>query len=97
MNYEKAGPSAKEDLGPQNAFTYFFTNDSGGRVVPQGSNENGFNITPRGLEDIETGATLSVDNIGSSSIEISQTTSFPSLEVDELTVDRITVNQDLNF
>ena len=97
LNYSKAVPSAQQDLGPQNAFTYFFTNDSGGRVVPQGSNENGFNITPRGLEDIETGATLSVDNIGSSSIEISQTTSFPSLEVNELTVDRITVNQDLNF
>jgi hypothetical protein len=89
LNYSKAVPSAQQDLGPQNAFTYFFTNDGGGRVVPQGSNENGFNITPRGLEDIETGATLSVDNIGSSSIEVSQQTSFAALEVNELTVDKL--------
>lgn len=97
LNYSKAVPSAQQDLGPQNAFTYFFTNDGGGRVVPQGSNENGFNITPRGLEDIETGATLSVDNIGSSSIEVSQQTSFAALEVNELTVDRISIRQDLDF
>ena len=97
LNYSKAVPSAQQDLGPQNAFTYFFTNDGGGRVVPQGSNENGFNITPRGLEDIETGATLTVDNIGSSSIELSQKTSFDELVVKDLTVDRISIVENLEF
>jgi hypothetical protein len=97
LNYSKAIPSAQQDLSPQNAFTYFFTNDGGGRVVPQGSNENGFNITPRGLEDIETGATLSVENIGSSSIEISQQTSFDELQARNLTVENLNVTSQITF
>jgi hypothetical protein len=92
LNYSKALPAAQQELGAQNKFTYYFTSDSGGRVVPQGSNEDGFNITPRGLEDIETGATLTVDAIGSATLDDFQVTDFPNgltastLEVDELIV-----------
>ena len=92
LNYSKAIPAAQKDLGPQNAFTYYFTNEAGGRVVPQGSNENGFNITPRGLEDIETGSTLTVENIGSSSIDIIAQTEFENLSVtDTLTAENLNV------
>lgn len=92
LNYSKAIPAAQKDLGPQNAFTYYFTNEAGGRVVPQGSNENGFNITPRGLEDIETGSTLTVENIGSSSIDIIAQTEFENLNVtDTLTAENLNI------
>jgi hypothetical protein len=78
LNYSKSIPAAQKDLGPQNKFTYLFTNVEGGRVVPQGSNEEGFNVSPRGLEDIETGATLTVDAIGNSTLDDNLVTDFPN-------------------
>jgi hypothetical protein len=93
LNYSKAVPAAQQMLSAQNKFTYYFTNHSGGRVVPQGSNEDGFNITPRGLEDVETGATLSVTDIGSATLDDIQQTDFPNgLTASEITVDRLVVN-----
>lgn len=93
LNYSKAIPGAQQDLSPQNSFTYFFTHELGGRVVPQGSDENGFNVTPKGLEDIATGTTLSVENVGSSSIEINKATSFDNLTVEgELRVGNLIVD-----
>ena len=86
LNYSKALPAAQKTIGPQNKFTYYFTNEAGGRVVPQGSNEEGFNITPRGLEDVETGATISVENIDNSTIDDTQIIDFPDLRVDNLTI-----------
>lgn len=97
LNYSKAVPAVQKDLGAQNAFTYYFTHDSGGRVVPQGSNENGFNITPRGLEDVETGSTLTVEDIGSSSIDDVQQTEFQNLTVTELTATNIKGVQSLEY
>lgn len=76
-NYSKALPAVQQDMSEFNKFTYYFTNAGGGRVVPQGSNEDGYNITPRGLEDIETGATLSVDNLDGVGID-DQGSFFPN-------------------
>lgn len=98
LNYSKAIPAAQKELGPQNKFSYYFTNQLGGRVVPQGSNEDGFNITPRGLEDIETGATLSVDSIGASTIDDVQETDFPNgLTASSIDVDNLTINTSIDF
>jgi hypothetical protein len=98
LNYSKSIPAAQKELGPQNKFTYYFTNEDGGRVVPQGSNEDGFNISPRGLEDIETGATLSVDQIGSSTIDQFQNTSFESLDVTgTATINSLVVTNSIDF
>jgi len=92
LNYSKSFPAAQQDLSAQNKFSYYFTSDTGGRVVPQGSNEDGYNITPRGLEDIETGTTLSVEGIGSSTVDDFQNTSFAFLNVtDTLTVNSLNV------
>jgi hypothetical protein len=92
LNYTKAVPAAQKDLGPQNKFTYYFTSAGGGRVVPQGSNEDGFNVSPRGLEDVETGATLTVESLGASSVDDYQQTQFPALSVDELSVKNINIS-----
>ena len=87
LNYSKAIPAAQKELGPQNKFTYYFTNVAGGRVVPQGSNEDGFNISPRGLEDIETGAIIDINSIGAASIDDAQENFFNELTVGNLTVE----------
>jgi hypothetical protein len=98
LNYSKSIPAAQKDLSPQNKFTYYFTNDIGGRVVPQGSNEDGFNVSPKGLEDIETGATLTVDSIGSSTLDDFQSTDFPNgLTASEITVDNLLINESVTF
>jgi hypothetical protein len=98
LNYSKSIPAAQKDLSPQNKFTYYFTNDIGGRVVPQGSNEDGFNVSPKGLEDIETGATLTVDSIGSSTLDDFQLTDFPNgLSASEIAVDTLTINTSVQF
>lgn len=80
-NYSKALPAVQQDMSDFNKFTYYFTNVAGGRVVPQGSNEDGYNITPRGLEDIETGATTSLENLGTQDIDESQTKDFVNINV----------------
>jgi len=98
LNYSKAIPAAQKELTPQNKFSYYFTNDAGGRVVPEGSNEDGFKISPRGLEDAETGAIIDVNRIGSSSIDESQATTFPNgLTASTITVDEITIGNNATF
>jgi hypothetical protein len=77
-NYSKAMPAVQQDMSEFNKFTYYFTNSGGGRVVPKGSNEDGFEVTPRGLEDIATGATISPEGLGGQSLEDIQRTDFPN-------------------
>ena len=85
-NYSKAVPAAAQDMSAQNRFTYYFTSQGGGRVIPQGSQEDGLLVSPRGLEDTTTGQTLSVETIGAGDINTSQGTSYPTLSVGDLTV-----------
>ena len=87
LNYSKAIPSAQKQLSPQNKFTYYWTNVKGGRVVPQGSNEEGYNVSPKGLEDVETGQTLSVEAIGNSTIDESVQTDFENIRTKTITID----------
>ena len=82
--YSKALPRVQQTLSPYNKFTYYFTSANGGRVVPTGSNEDGFAVSSRGLEDIETGQQLSVNNLDSP--ELDAPTELTDLSVDNLTV-----------
>ena len=65
LNYTKALPQYQRDLSASNKFTYFFTNNIGGRVYVSGFNEEGFGVSAAGLTDLQTGETLSPDSIGS--------------------------------
>jgi len=86
-NYSKAVPAAAQDMSAQNRFTYYFTSQGGGRVIPQGSQEDGLLVSPRGLEDTTTGQTLAVESIGAGDINTSQSTIYPTLTVtNQLTV-----------
>jgi len=85
-NYSKSVPAAAQDMSAQNRFTYYFTSQGGGRVIPQGSQEDGLLVSPRGLEDTTTGRTLSVESIGAG--DVAQSSVFPTLTVtSEFTVD----------
>lgn len=87
-NYSKAVPKAAQDMGAQNRFTYLFTGQGGGRVIPQGSQEDGLLVSPRGLEDVTTGQTLSVENIGAGDINTSTSNERDTLTITQLlTVD----------
>jgi hypothetical protein len=83
--YSKALPRVQQTLSTYNKFTYYFTSANGGRVVPTGSNEDGFAVSSRGLEDIETGDQLSVNNLDSPELD-------PPTELNNLTVNGLTVN-----
>ena len=77
-NYSKAMPAVQGDMSEFNKFTYYFTSAAGGRVTPKGSNEDGFEVTPKGLEDIATGATISPESLGGQGIDEAQRTDFPN-------------------
>ena len=77
-NYSKAMPSVQGDMSEFNKFTYYFTSAAGGRVTPKGSNEDGFEVTPKGLEDIATGATISPESLGGQTLDEAQQTDFPN-------------------
>jgi hypothetical protein len=77
-NYSRAMPAVQGDMSEFNKFTYYFTSAAGGRVVPKGSNEDGFEVTPKGLEDIATGATISPESLGGQTLDEAQRTDFPN-------------------
>ena len=80
-SYSKALPQYQGDLSEANKFNYFFTNSGGGKVYVSGFTEEGFRVTPRGLEDLTTGKTIAAADVGSPDIEIDFPTVFADLEV----------------
>ena len=87
LNYTKARPEYQGQLSEQNKFTYFFTSADGGRVYGSGFNEEGFRVSPRGLENVLTGETISVENLGSSDLTIDEPTELTNLSLDGTTTD----------
>ena len=94
LNYTKAIPAYQGELSPQNKFTYYFTNVDGGRVYATGFNEEGYQVTPRGLEDVTTGTTLTVENLGSSDLTLDTPTEFSDLTLNGTTTinDTLVIN-----
>jgi hypothetical protein len=91
LNYTKAIPQYQKELSPQNKFTYFFTNVNGGRVYGSGFNEEGFLVTPQGIQDLTTGAVIGTDQLGGNTT-VNQPNSY-----DNLLVNNLTVNQSATF
>jgi hypothetical protein len=87
LNYTKALPFYQKELGTINKFTYYFTHQNGGRVYASGFNEEGFLVSNSGLEDLATGASFSVDQLGNdANSSIDFPTFYESLAANELTV-----------
>jgi hypothetical protein len=86
LNYTKALPEYQGDLSPQNQFTYYFTNQLGGRVYATGFNQEGYFVTAAGLTDLSTGDTTSISDIGNPFAGVDIPTYYPQLTVDNLNV-----------
>ena len=95
LNYTKSLPEYQRELSPLNKFSYYFTNQNGGRVYGSGFNEEGFLVTPQGLQDLATGSEVSVESIGDSNVPIDEI-SFPTF-YDEITANKLNVNTELNL
>ena len=92
-NYTKGLPQYQGGMNGANKFTYYGTNELGGRVYFTGFNEEGFSVSPRGIEDIQTGEVLSSEQIESPDLELDFPTTFDNLTVlDGLTTQDITIN-----
>lgn len=95
LNYTKALPEYQKELTALNKFTYYFTSQNGGRVYGSGFNEEGFLITPQGLQDLATGTETAFENIAEANVDIDDI-SFPTF-YDELTANKMLVNTELNL
>jgi len=93
-NYTKGIPKYQKEITASNVFTYFFTNDIGGRVYASGFNEEGFIVTPRGLIDLSTGDEVAFDAIGAN--EDDNGFEFPTF-FEQLEVNDLRVNNSLNL
>jgi len=91
-NYSKALPRYQQSLSAANKFTYYMTS-SVGRVYGSGFNEEGFLVTPAGIQDLTTGQEVGIDTIGAeqSVDDVQFPTFFESLSINELTVNTSTV------
>lgn len=96
LNYSKSLPEYQLELSPLNKFTYYFTNKNGGRVYGSGFNEEGFLVTPQGLQDLATGNEITVENLGDRDVPIDQVefpTEFQNITVTEnATIANLIVN-----
>ena len=77
-------------MSTANKFTYYATNENGGRVYFTGFNEEGFSVSPRGIEDIQTGEVLASEEIDAPDVPLDIPTFF-----DQLNANTLTVNQEL--
>ena len=85
-NYSKGLPQYQGGMLASNKFTYYGTNELGGRVYFTGFNEEGFSVSPRGVEDIQTGEVLSAEEINAPDADILIPGFFEALTIGELTV-----------
>ena len=86
-NYSKGLPRYQQNMTAANKFTYYMTS-SVGRVYGSGFNEEGFLVTPAGIQDLTTGQEAGIDSIGAeqSVDEVQFPTFFESLSINDLTV-----------
>lgn len=80
-SYSRALPQYQGDMSDNNRFTYYFTAQDGGKCYVSGFNEEGLQVSNRGLEDLTTGTVLGVADIGNPDREIEIPTVFETLEV----------------
>ena len=64
LNYTKALPEYQQQISPVNKWTYYFTNKNGGKCYVSGFNEEGYQVTVKGLVDLATGDEIAAINLG---------------------------------
>ena len=92
LNYTKSLPIYQKELGALNKFSYYFTNKNGGRVYGSGFNEEGYIVTPQGLQDLATGTEIAFESIADSDVPIDELV-FPVFD----NINTLTINNQLNL
>ena len=87
-NYTKGLPRYQKEMSGGNKFTYYGTSERGGRAYFTGFNEEGFRVSPRGIEDIQTGEIQAQEEINAPDAGLVVPTFFNELNVNELTVSK---------
>ncbi len=72
VTYSKALPQAQKTISPENLFSTYFTSQGGGRAIVRGTNEEGQEVTVRGLIDAETGELTLAGDLGGNDIDSPQ-------------------------
>ena len=62
-------PQAQKTISAENLFSSYFTSQGGARVIVRGTNEEGQEVTIRGLTDAETGEFTLAGDLGGSNID----------------------------
>ena len=73
LNYSKALPKYQQQISPTNKWTYYFTNVEGGKCYVSGFNEEGYQVTAKGLIDLATGAEIAGVDLGTPEQDIDRT------------------------
>ena len=87
-NYTKAIPQYQGEMTGSNKFTFYATDQGGGRVYFTGFNEEGFGVSNRGVENLQTGEIVPPEAIDAPDRDIEFPTFFDNLEVNNLTVNQ---------
>ncbi len=95
LNYTKALPEYQQELSALNKFSYYFTNKDGGRVYGSGFNEEGYLVTPQGIQDLATGNAITFESLGDSDVAIDEI-QFPAF-YEQLAANELIVNTQLNL
>lgn len=69
VTYSKALPQVQKTISPENLFSSYFTSQGGGRAIVRGTNEEGQEVTVRGLTDAETGELALAGDLGGNDID----------------------------
>ena len=96
-NYTKGLPQYQGGMLASNKFTYYGTSELGGRVYFTGFNEEGFSVSPRGVEDIQTGEVLAVEEINAPDQTLDIPTNFDAITVGTIDAGTINVSTALNI
>ena len=64
LNYSKALPEYQRQISEVNKWTYYFTNKNGGKCYVSGFNEEGYQVTVKGLVDLATGDEIAAIDLG---------------------------------
>ena len=72
LNYTKALPEYQQQISPVNKWTYYFTNKNGGKCYVSGFNEEGYQVTVKGLVDLATGDEIAAIDLGTPEQDINR-------------------------
>ena len=71
-NYSKALPEYQRQISEVNKWTYYFTNKNGGKCYVSGFNEEGYQVTVKGLVDLATGDEIAAIDLGTPEEDINR-------------------------